>query len=667
MSKILKFGIIILFIVCLLLLAVTLVDIPALVESLGLFTPDGSTPEPETGNPDLSSAVANELQVASTDWQDQNYQIDHIEVQDDGLAAAIWLSPTDPETGEFLGREPSLAIAELDANGNWQVFLDGTPGFDEAFTKFQYAEKSVEGDLTCEGQPKSGVVYGGYYLPWAEGLTKRLTWSVSHTSCYPIYYCTHAFDYADGSMFPLVAAKGGTVYHWKDTCANGDSNCTNSITLQDRSTTPWTYQIYMHIAYNSVPDNLKKVGAAVMQGQYIADVDDTGYSTGHHVHFMVVSEQTKYLSTKGYIFGMAEDITYRDVTINWDAATQGGRPRLAYEAEDYGGEGQTYYTSGNAPANPPTGGLTTPEMKTYITDPVLTVTGWGKDDVAVTKYEILARVDSEWLTIKEVNSGNNFTTTVNLCDTDLPDGPLELALRVWDYEGNPSSVSTIRKLVKNTVCEGAGKDPTVELTRLSGKLILPSSGLVTAEVVTGNTGSAITSVEFWLIANNWYQNDWVNLGLDTDGSNGWQAPINTASLAQGTKYTVLAVATDQAGNQGIDAEFNAVVDKTSPWLKVTPLPTPNVGQDYSIQWRASDSIAGLMKFDLAVRINDGDWKMVDSYISPWVRRFDCHIPGEGYIEFRLRAYDSVGNVTSAQVATATSGYENNYSFPLFNN
>ena len=104
-------------------------------------------------------------------------------------------------------------------------------------------------------------------------------------------------------MFPIVAAKGGTVYFWKDTCANGDPSCTNSITLEDRSTTPWTYQIYNHIAQNSIPSELKAVGTPVMQGQYIANVDDTGYSSGHHLHFMVVTEDTLYTSVNGYKWG----------------------------------------------------------------------------------------------------------------------------------------------------------------------------------------------------------------------------------------------------------------------------------------------------------------------------------------------------------------------------
>ncbi|HOT53764.1 MAG TPA: hypothetical protein PLH68_07080, partial [Anaerolineaceae bacterium] len=63
-------------------------------------------------------------------------------------------------------------------------------------------------------------------------------------------------------------------------------------------------------------------------------------------HFMVV-EQNTLNACLTYCWGKSVDITFRDVDINWDAATQGGRPRLASEASWYGGSGRTYYTSAN--------------------------------------------------------------------------------------------------------------------------------------------------------------------------------------------------------------------------------------------------------------------------------------------------------------------------------
>jgi len=301
-------------------------------------------------DPNLAEALQTAIESQESTWGGFDWQIDNIIFNKSNDQVLIWLAPIDPNTGEVLGSEPRQAFASLSSRyANWLVLLDDDP----AFTK-TLSESKIPLPATVEVAPvpsakavRDDGVYGGYYLPWEVNLTKRLTWSVGHTSCNPTYYCEHAFDFADGTMFPLMASRPGTVYHWKDTCANYDPYCTNSITLEDRSTTPWTYQIYLHLAQNSVPAELKQVGVLVAQGQFIGNVDDTGYSTGHHVHLMVVSADTLYKSTSGYYFGCALDITFRDVFINWDEATQGGRPRLAYEAETYGGEGQTYYTSGN--------------------------------------------------------------------------------------------------------------------------------------------------------------------------------------------------------------------------------------------------------------------------------------------------------------------------------
>ncbi|MFW5713785.1 MAG: hypothetical protein ACOCYU_03860, partial [Brevefilum sp.] len=258
MSKSLKFGIILLAGLCVVLLVVTLVGLPLGTGVAETAEPSVGTMTERTSEEDLIQAVNKALESASGRWEVFDYQIDHIQVQDDGQAALVWLVAVEPETGKALGREPELALAEAGAEGSWQVLLEDEETFDEKFQTVQYAEKSLVGDILEESkiQPKSSRVFGGYYLPWAANLEKRLTWSVAHTSCTPTYYCTHAFDFADGTMFPLVAAKGGFVYHWKDTCANGDPYCTNSITLEDRSTTPWTYQIYLHIAHGSVPDHL---------------------------------------------------------------------------------------------------------------------------------------------------------------------------------------------------------------------------------------------------------------------------------------------------------------------------------------------------------------------------------------------------------------------------
>ncbi len=279
----------------------------------------------------------------TSDWR-----LVDVQFNEDSSQALLWMVETNDE-GEILEREPLLILATLNTTNNqWSMFTALDEDFGEYLMASDFGETELADSIHIGTQAKSptGIVYGGYYLPWPAGETKRVTWSVGHTSCSPLYYCYYAFDFADGTMFDVLASKAGYVYHWRDSCKNNDKRCTNSITLEDRTTSPWTYQIYLHLAQNSIPEELKTKGTHVSRGQFIGKADNTGASTGHHVHFMVV-EQASLTGCKNYCFGKAVDITFRDVDINWHAPTKGGRPRLPEEAVYYGGSGRVSYTSQN--------------------------------------------------------------------------------------------------------------------------------------------------------------------------------------------------------------------------------------------------------------------------------------------------------------------------------
>jgi murein DD-endopeptidase MepM/ murein hydrolase activator NlpD len=273
------------------------------------------------------------LKVQDPGFTLYNAKIDNVVYSEDKSTVMVWLATLDPETGEVLAREPEIAVAKKNPEGQkgqateWNVTLPYNSAYADVI-------KTIPDGLLGDDfkqrfqskypEEKTAATFGGYYLPWAGGQKKRLTWSISHASCSG-NACHYAFDFADGTMFPLLAAKGGTVFAFQYTCNNGSTGCTNYLILKDNSTTPTSYQIYYHMANGTLPSDLRKVGAVVKQGQFIGNADDTGASTANHLHFMV------HTNSYGY-WGNSVDITFKDVSINYDSKTKGGRPRMPTEA-----------------------------------------------------------------------------------------------------------------------------------------------------------------------------------------------------------------------------------------------------------------------------------------------------------------------------------------------
>ena len=114
-------------------------------------------------------------------------------------------------------------------------------------------------------------------------------------------------------MFDVHAAKSGTVKQavWRH--PNGDPNNGNYLVLEDTTTNPTTYQLYLHLAQDSIPEAFRNIGAFVAQGDFLGVADDTGVSSGNHLHFHVHTYAYSY-------WGTSVDITFEDVSIN------GGRP-----------------------------------------------------------------------------------------------------------------------------------------------------------------------------------------------------------------------------------------------------------------------------------------------------------------------------------------------------
>ncbi len=387
--------------------------------------------------------------------------LDRLLVTADEGWAVLWITGLDWETGEPVGMEPGLGIGRNRGTG-WVVYLPGDPEWAEMFATvpqdiFPSQERARYEALAVPCNTSSIGPFTGYYLPWAGGTTKNLTQSIYHTLGWgtgndPDEYMIHAFDFstAPSAMFDVWASKPGTVKFWRDTQVNGDPTSPgNYIVLQDSTTNPVSYFLYLHLAQNSIPANLKVVGAPVGQGELIGVADDTGASTNHHLHIQVHTNASSY-------WGCSVDILFNDVAIN------GGRPRLPIEAQNYpqyGATGQTAYVSGNSQTPPPDpnapiGGLFSPEFGETVSTGTVFLDGWALDlDGSVVQAQFQANYGSGWQFVGPVFSNANlFSTTWDMCAAGVPDGPVSVGVWAKDNLGNTVTAAGAVPFVKEYTC-----------------------------------------------------------------------------------------------------------------------------------------------------------------------------------------------------------------------
>jgi murein DD-endopeptidase MepM/ murein hydrolase activator NlpD len=436
--------------------------------SLSLLAATGDRPaapaSPET-KADLSAALSHRLQAAlgtqSLTFDLFTPELDTAFISPDGNTAVMWLALRE-DSGRLLAAEPGLVLARHSDTG-WQVLLPGDPGWEEALAALPAGmlplEHSPAPNNSAPAAPTVTEALTGYYLPYAAGTSRRLEGSISHFQSIPelgypsctIDDCQYAYDFTDAWHFPLLASKDGTVYATRDSCTDGGTNCTNYVVLRD--TSGQTYQIYLHLAHGTIPDKLT-AGKAVRRGEYIGDSDDTGYSTSEHVHFMVTD--SIWIGGDGYYWGQSVNVHFADVAIN------NGVPRTCYEVTHfaiYDGATQclgsrsdplnpsnNWYVSGNVGAYPPTGSYTRPTAGATVaigSNPLMDVTAKVSDDVGVTAVRMVAKLSGQWVEIgpkvTQPAQPGVYDWDVDLCAVGPLNGPLEVALRAWDYEGNVAS------------------------------------------------------------------------------------------------------------------------------------------------------------------------------------------------------------------------------------
>jgi len=594
-------------------------------------------------------------------------EIDTAFLSPDGKTAVIWLALRD-DNGRILATEPGLVVAIKSEDG-WQVILPGDPEWDETITKLPQgmlpAEKSLPPDHTLLDTNPELDTLTGYYLPYAAGTSRWLEGSISHFQYIPelgypsctIEFCHYAYDFTDDNHYPLLASKGGTVYASRDTCTDGSESCTNYIILYNANDN--AYQIYLHLSNGTIPDKLTN-NSTVVRGQYLGDTDDTGYSTSNHVHFMVVNS---IWAASGYFWGRSIDIRFADVAIN------NGIPRTCYEVTSfpiYDGATQClgnrsdprnpnndWFPSGNVGAFPPTGALTRPVAGAIVTtgdNPLIDVTANATDDVRVAAVRMIARINNQWVEIGPRVTGQVspgvYDWDVNLCSVGPLNGPLDVALRVWDHEGNVASPLSQRTIQVDHACPlptGTITSPGSGTTVLSGV-----SPLMTVNA-TASDDVGVASVR--LLAK--LSDQWVEVGpmvtqpVQT-GVYQWNVDMCTVGPLNGSLEIALRVWDQSGAVASVLSPRTIIIDHACPppVSQLNPVVT-NDSTAVILNWTASNSGAGLNNFELQWRIGSGVWDSSNMLEFIGITRTGLFVgqPGTTY-GLRLRAVDLNGQAES---------------------
>jgi murein DD-endopeptidase MepM/ murein hydrolase activator NlpD len=130
---------------------------------------------------------------------------------------------------------------------------------------------------------------GPYRLPWPPGISMELT-----QDCNDSFYGDHvgsgaeAWDFANGTHFPVSAARAGVVTHLKMSSNTGCNSpvCVDEANYMIVDHGDGTASVYLHLDPDTL-DASVRCGGAVRQGQHVANAGSTGWSTGPHLHYQV--------------------------------------------------------------------------------------------------------------------------------------------------------------------------------------------------------------------------------------------------------------------------------------------------------------------------------------------------------------------------------------------
>jgi len=280
-----------------------------------------------------------------------------------------------------------------------------------------------------------------------------------------------------------------------------------------------------------------------------------------------------------------------------------------------------------------------------------TFTGNAGDKVAV---DIDAKVDGSSLDSYVFLLDSNGTTVLAEHDDEIPvevqdsllgyhlphDGTYYVKVRAWNHPsvGGTDYFYDIHLFTDDT-------DPSYAeiVSPVNDAWLDPTLQTITTSATDNESG--VNRVELLWHTADWENSDWIWLGADRDGTDGWSFNFVTSPWWEQRGGAFYVWAFDWVGNWTGDGSWNLGIDRTPPTASagVALMYGDAPFTDFYVYWDSWDNLAGVATFDIQYRDGPGGtWTDLVIGTSGTYYRF-VGADGHTYY-FRARARDHAGNL-----------------------
>ncbi|MBN1317676.1 MAG: pre-peptidase C-terminal domain-containing protein [Anaerolineales bacterium] len=250
----------------------------------------------------------------------------------------------------------------------------------------------------------------------------------------------------------------------------------------------------------------------------------------------------------------------------------------------------------------------------------------------------LSVLDSSGSTILAFND-DDYTSQDSHLGIELPyDGTFIIQVRAWNHPsaGDDNHYYTIHLLTDDS-------EPTAHISYPADNEILTLTTTITVEA--SDILAGVSRVEFLWHDGDWENSEWIWLGQDRDGSDGWSFDWNTGAIDEQSDIAIYTWVFDWAGNWTGAGIWNLSKDHTPPTVSasVEQMYGDAPFRDFWVYWQdGQDNLSGIASYDVQFRDEPGGvWTDLALGTTDVYTRF-IGLDGHTYY-FQARALDHSGN------------------------